>query len=59
MVEGEEGEAEEHPSNTWLGAIARGTMITYVHSILLIPSLPAQAALQLATDIGGWGKQLH
>ena len=43
---------EEHPSDAWLGAIARGTMDTYAKNILQIPSLPLQAALQLATDIG-------
>jgi len=47
-----EEEQEDHPSDSWLGAIARGTMETYVQSILLIRSLPPQAALQLATDIG-------
>ena len=47
-----EDDQEDHPSDAWLGAIARGTMETYVQSILLIPSLPPQAALQLATDIG-------
>ena len=47
-----EDDQEDHPSDAWLGAIARGTMETYVQSILQIPSLPPQAALQLATDIG-------
>ena len=54
VVEGEEGETEEHPSDAWLGAIARGTMDTYAKNILHIPGLPLQAALQLATDIGEW-----
>lgn len=48
---GEEGEGEEHPSDAWLGAIARGTMSTYMTNILQIPSLSQQAACQLATDI--------
>lgn len=48
---GEEGGAEEHPSDAWLGAIARGTMSTYMTNILQIPSLSQQAACQLATDI--------
>lgn len=43
-----------HPSEEWLGAIARGTMETYVTSILRIPSLTETAAHQLATDIGEW-----
>ena len=47
---GEEGEG--HPSDDWLGAIARGTMETYVRCILEISSLPPAAAEQLATDIG-------
>lgn len=48
---GEEGEGEEHPSDAWLGAIARGTMSTYMTNILQIPSLSQPAACQLATDI--------
>lgn len=48
---GEEGEGEEHPSDAWLGAIARGTMSTYMTNILQIASLSQQAACQLATDI--------
>ena len=51
VKEGEEGEGEEHPSDAWLGAIARGTMSTYMTNILQIPSLSQQAASQLATDI--------
>ena len=46
-----EGEGEEHPSDAWLGAVARGTMSTYMTNILQIPSLSQQAASQLATDI--------
>lgn len=41
-----------HPSEDWLGAIARGTMDTYVSSVFRIPSLTETAARQLATDIG-------
>lgn len=41
-----------HPSEDWLGAIARGTMETYVKIIFRIPTLPETAAHQLATDIG-------
>lgn len=48
---GEAGDGEEHPSDAWLGAIARGTMSTYMTNILQIPSLSQQAAYQLATDI--------
>lgn len=47
-----EEEGEPHPSDQWLGAVARGTMITYTQHILHIPSLPPLAAHQLATDIG-------
>ena len=39
-------------SDMWLDAIARGTMETYVESILKIPRLTDAAALQLSTDIG-------
>ena len=41
-----------HPSEEWLGAIARGTMDTYVTNIFRIPLLTEAAAHQLATDIG-------
>ena len=41
-----------HPSEDWLGAIARGTMETYVTNIFRIPSLTETSAHQLATDIG-------
>lgn len=45
-------EGEGHPSDTWLCAVAEGTMETYVNSILQIPSIPEAAAEQLTTDIG-------
>lgn len=48
----EEEGGEPHPSDQWLGAVARGTMTTYADQILQIPSLPPAAAHQLATDIG-------
>ena len=47
----EDREGEEHPSEAWLGAVARGTMSTYMTNILQISSLSQQAASQLATDI--------
>ena len=47
----DEKDWEEHPSDAWLGAVARGTMSTYMTNILQIPSLSQQAATQLATDI--------
>ena len=50
-VAADEREGEEHPSDAWLGAVARGTMSTYMTNILQIPSLSQQAATQLATDI--------
>ncbi|XP_064395035.1 conserved oligomeric Golgi complex subunit 7-like [Halichondria panicea] len=40
-----------HPSEDWLGAIARGTMETYVTNIFRIPSLTETSAHQLAADI--------
>ncbi len=43
-----------HPSEDWLGAIARGTMETYVTNIFRIPSLTETSAHQLAADIGTW-----
>ena len=45
-------EGEGHPSDDWLGAVARGTMDTYVQSILRLDPVTPQAAQQLATDIG-------
>lgn len=45
-------EEDWHPSDEWLGAVARGTMETYVDNVLLIPSLSFPAAQQLVTDIG-------
>ena len=51
VVRGEE-EGEPHPSDDWLGAVARGVMVTYTQQILNIPALPPAAAQQLATDIG-------
>lgn len=41
-----------HPSDVWISAIARGTMETYVESIMKIPRLTEEASQQLATDIG-------
>lgn len=55
VVRGEE-EGEPHPSDDWLGAVARGVMVTYAQQILNIPAtLPPAAAQQLATDIGVCG----
>lgn len=45
-------EGEPHPSDEWLGAVARGAMTTYAQQVLQIASLPPAAARQLATDIG-------
>ena len=47
-----EEEGEAHPSDDWLGAVARGVMATYTQQILNIPALPPPAAQQLATDLG-------
>ncbi|XP_071798393.1 conserved oligomeric Golgi complex subunit 7-like [Asterias amurensis] len=41
----------EHLADYWLGAIARGTMHTYVEAILKITELTPNATRQLATDI--------
>ena len=49
-VAAEDGEG--HPSDTWLCAVAEGTMETYANSILQIPSISEAAAEQLTTDIG-------
>lgn len=45
-------EEYSHPSDVWISAIARGTMETYVESIMKIPRLTEEASQQLATDIG-------
>ena len=45
-------EGETHPADAWLGAMAHGTMETYVNSILQITSLSEDASQQLAADIG-------
>ena len=41
----------DHLADYWLGAIARGTMHTYVEAILKIQELTPNATRQLATDI--------
>ncbi|XP_038050090.1 conserved oligomeric Golgi complex subunit 7-like isoform X2 [Patiria miniata] len=41
----------DHLADYWLGAIARGTMHTYVEAILKITELTPNATRQLATDI--------
>ena len=54
LSESEDGdvELEEHPSATWISAIARGTVEKYVMNILKIPRLTERATQQLAIDIG-------
>ena len=54
VSESEDGEVEleEHPSATWISAIARGTVDKYVMNILKIPRLTDRATQQLAIDIG-------
>ena len=52
VIPGDGGEAETHPADAWLGAVAQGTMEMYVSSILQIPSLGEEASQQLAADIG-------
>lgn len=54
VSESEDGEVEleEHPSTTWISAIARGTVDKYVMNILKIPRLTERATQQLAIDIG-------
>lgn len=49
---GSQAVVNTHPADAWLGAVAQGTMDTYVNSILQIPSLGEEASQQLAADIG-------
>lgn len=51
VSESEDADIEDHPSQVWISAVARGTMLNYSKNILKIPSFTEMSAHQLSTDI--------